>query len=95
MGDVTKIVPEAMSEFAAANHARAEAVRTAASADVQAMFASAAAAIGPIGAGQYLPALAPALAHHVTAALALGQVHDGLGYAATGTAAVHVAADNA
>ncbi|WP_076248699.1 hypothetical protein [Mycobacterium sp. SP-6446] len=95
MGDVTKIVPEAISGFAAASHAAGEAVRNAASADVGATFAAAAAAIGPIGAPHYLPALGTALANHVNAALAVGDAYHGIGHVASGTSAAHVAADNA
>jgi hypothetical protein len=95
MAEVTHIVPAAIGAFATANHDAGDAICGAASADVEAMFAAAAAAIGPIGAPHYLPALASALVNHFTAASAVGQVHHAIGHAATATAAAHVASDNA
>src|ERR1700760_242080 len=72
---VLSVVPQALTAFAAANHAAAEGISTASSADSAAMLNAAAAALGPIGAS-YLAAYGPAQANNVSAALMVGRVHE-------------------
>ena len=93
MGDFLA-VPAAVSAFAATSNAAGDTVISAASADSEAMNASLAAALGPIGA-VYLAAHVPAQANCLTAALQVGAVYHGSACATEAFNASTIAADNA
>lgn len=94
MSEVFSAVPEAMEAFSAANQAAAATISGAGSADSEGMLASAAAALGAIGAG-YLAAYGPAQANNLAATMLVAHVHAAIGSGTGASQAAIVAADNA
>jgi hypothetical protein len=93
MSDKFVAIPAGMAAFSAANEAASEMITTAGSADSAAMLATAAAALGPIGAN-YLAAYGPAQANNLAATMLVGAVHTGIGAATAKSSAAVVAAEN-
>jgi hypothetical protein len=87
------VIPPGLEAFAAANAAAAQAVAAAGSVDDAANLASAAAALGPIGA-EYLAAYGPAQANNFTATLAVAQLHAAIGVATEAAKASFITTDN-
>jgi hypothetical protein len=83
-----------MDAFSVTHHGAGASVSAAASADSGAMLATAAAALGPIGA-PYLAAFAPALCNHLAAARLVSHVHHAIGDATASSKAAFIAADDA
>jgi|RhiMethySRZTD1v2_1073278.scaffolds.fasta_scaffold436651_2 hypothetical protein len=91
---VLSVVPAGLEAFSSANTAAGEMISEAGSADSGAMFAAAAAAVGPIGAN-YLLAYAPAQTNNLVSTLTVGAAHGAIGGATDASNAAFVAADNA
>jgi hypothetical protein len=90
---VLLVASSGLQAFSAANHAAAEMISDAGSADSTAMLSAAAAALGPVGAS-YLAAYGPAQANNLTATMQLGQVHEAIAAATESANASFVAVDH-
>jgi hypothetical protein len=95
MGDVFSASPAAMEAFSAAHKAAGATILSACSADSEANFAAACAAIGPIGALSFLPAFGSAMHNNLVKGSEVGRLHTAIGEAVDGATADIVAADNA
>jgi len=91
---VLSVVPAGLEALSSANTAAGEMISEAGSADSGAMFAAAAAAVGPIGAN-YLLAYAPAQTNNLVSTLTVGAAHGAIGGATDASKAAFLAADNA
>jgi hypothetical protein len=91
---VLSVMPVVLDAFSEANTIAGEMISDSGSLDSAAMFAAAAAAVGPIGAN-YLLAYAPAQANNLFSALTVGAAHVGIGGATHASNAAFIAADNA
>ena len=87
------VIPEGLDAFSTAHAMAAEAVAMAGSADDAANLASAAAALGPVGA-EFLAAYGPAQTNNLTATMAVAQLHAAIGAATEAAKASFVANDN-
>ncbi|MBA0047865.1 hypothetical protein [Mycobacteroides sp. LB1] len=94
MSNELTAVPVAMEAMSATAVAAGETVTAAGSFDGAATFASACAAIGPIGV-TYLAALAQALGNNQASTLALGALHAGIGAGTEASKTAFVAVDSA
>lgn len=93
MADVFSMHFSSVDSVSLTHHGAGANLEAAGSVDAGAMHASAAVAIGPIGAATILPALAPALSNCVGATRQLAHVHHALGHATTSAKATHIALD--
>ncbi|MCV7170352.1 hypothetical protein H7I41_10545 [Mycobacterium manitobense] len=93
MTEVFHAVPSGLDVFSVANETAGALVSAVGSADLAAMLAAAAAAVGPIGAG-YLAAYGPAQASNLAGTLLVGGLHSAIGGATDAAKTAIVAADN-
>ena len=92
MANLLSVEPSHLEAFNAVNQAASATITTAGSADSAAMLQTAAAALGPIGAG-YLAAYAPAQANNLAATLLVGALHAGVGAATEASKSAFIQTD--